>query len=405
MNFFYGRILLFLITLSLVFSLVGCDTPSFEETVTGIQIDADSEYSNEVLNQAEQTIFSLVVYTYQKAVMEKIPPKVESRLIRYAQRICEITAANPIPEEQYRSAIALFEKDGRGVIDEWIASKNGDEIHYEKTRAFYLNLTYLFGADQVASMLYDFCIMIYDAQYERTIEKFETYQYPWYQEEAEALAAEKIIFLENIGRESFSTLVRCSTAMAELLATKDVDKISETFSDAEILEIIRHLDVSKIDIDEAGWELLLSYSFNPKEGSYFAKLVTVFEESGDLSRLATVMNDAIILSASVMEKLMPEDIAALRTGKNDAILNSIYSRFDDDDWALFESLTSLSLANQQYSSLAGEEYGEAYWEYVAAIEKVDLSILRTSIGTAEFHQNLSSYLASICPAISYEVNS
>ena len=404
MNLMYKRILPLLLAILLAASFVGCKREEKNEETTGIPIQNDPPYSDALLSEAEETIYSLVVYTYRTAVMDKLTEKVEARLARFAHRLCEITAANPIPEQAYRSVLTLLKNDGEGVIDELLALRAGEDVGYEKTRTFYLNLTYAFGADRVASMLYEVCLLIYDAKYEQAVERFEIYQYPWYQEEADALAAEKQLFAQGIGKEAFSALVRCGTAMAELLVTTP-EGIADTFSDAEMLEVIRRLDFSKIDITPAGWELLLSHVPSGESGSYISLLSAAFRESGDLSRLAAVMNDAVKLLNSAKEKLTPEDIAALRAGDRDALVSAVFSRFGEDDWALFASVTAISLDNAQYSALAEAAYGEAYLAYVASIWEVDLSTLRVSVGSEAFLQNLSNYLAGICPAIAYEVKS
>lgn len=404
MKLMYKRILPMLLAILLAVSLLGCQRGEEEAETTGIPIQNDPLYSDALLGEAERTIYSLVIYTYRTAVMDKITEKMEARLARYAHRICEITAANPIPEEAYRSVLALLEKDGEGVIDELLALHAGEDVGYERTRTLYLNLTYAFGADTVAAMLYDVCLLIYDAKYEQAVERFETYQYPWYREEAEALAAEKQLFAQSVGKEAFSALVRSGTAMAELLVTTP-EGIAQTFSDAEMLEVIRHLDFSEMDITTEGWELLLSHAPSKVSGSYASRFATAFKESGDVSRLAAKMNDAVKLLSSVKENLVPEDIAALRTGNWNVLASSVFSRFDRGDWDLFASVTVLPLANGQYSALAEEVYGEAYLAYVASIEEVDLPMLRASVGSEAFAQNLSNYLAGICPAIAYEVNS
>ncbi len=404
MRLIYKKILPVCLAILLAVSLVGCGQGKKEEQTTGIQIEKDPAYITEVQSLAEETVYSLVLYAYRNAVMDKIPEKVEARLARYAHRIGEIIAKKPIPEEQYRNVIAMLGQNGEGVIDELLAAKAGEAVDYEKTRTFYLDLTYAFGAEQVASMLYDFCLFLYDARYERTLEKLEEYQYPWYQEEADALAAEKQVFVKGIKKDSFSALVRCTTAMAELLSISP-EGLAASFTDAEVLEIVHHLDISQIEVTADGWELLLSYVPNGSDGSYTAKFAAAFEESGDRSRLAAVMNDAVTLSASVIEKLTPEDIAALRAGEREALINSVFSRFDEADWNLFASLTAVPLANAQYSALAAGEYGKAYLAYLESIEDVNLSELRAVVGSAEFYQTLKNYLAALCPAISYEVNS
>ena len=112
----------------------------------------------------------------------------------------------------------LLKNDGEGVIDELLALRAGEDVGYEKTRTFYLNLTYAFGADRVASMLYEVCLLIYDAKYEQAVERFEIYQYPWYQEEADALAAEKAAWVSYMTWCGDFALTENNTTHEELRA-------------------------------------------------------------------------------------------------------------------------------------------------------------------------------------------
>ena len=242
-----------------------------------------------------------------------------------------------------------------------------------------------------------------DVRYEKAVERLEEYQYPWYQEDVDTAEAERAAFAAGVGKESFSTLLRFSTAIAELLAVAP-ESLPQMFSDAEILDMVRRLDVSKIDISQEGWELLLSKTPTLKENPYFEGLMQVFKEGDDISHVAAVMNDAVALLSSVLGDLTSEDLANLRAGEWESLVRAVFSRFDDEDWELFASVTSVSLANEQYSALAESEYGEAYSEYLLSIEQVDLETLRSSIDGESFCQNLFCYLAAICPAISYEVN-
>lgn len=405
MRYFYKRILPVCLAVLFVLSLAGCGQGNGDSHTTGITIEKDPAYSTEVQALAEETVHALVIYAYTQAATDKIPAKVEARLANYAQRVSAILSSVVIPEARYREVLATLEAKAPDVIDELLAAKAGETVDYQKTRALYLDLTYAFGAENVATMLYELCLFIYDARYERTVEKWEEYQYPWYQEEAEALKAEKETFTEGIQKDSFGALVGCTAAMAELLSVSP-EGLADSFSDAEVLEILHHLKVSQIDITPKGWELLLSYLPAGKAGSYTAKLSAAFHESGDLGRLSTVMSDAIALVASAMDKLLPEDIAALRAGDREALIGAIFSRFDEADWALFASLTSIPFDNAQYSALAIEQYGsQAYLSYIASLTPVSLAELRAAVGSAEFYQTLTNYLAAICPAISYEVNS
>ena len=399
----YNRVLLVFLTVLLVLPLFGCQPKVQEEADTKIPIEQDPAYSAETLLWAEQSIFAFVLDTYRTAVMDTVTPKTETRLRSYAQRICQITAQKPIPEEKYRAIITVLTQDGKGVVDEFVAAKKSGTINYEKTRELYLELTYAFGAEHVASMVYDGFLLFYDARYEKILERLEEYQYPWYREEADAIAAERDIFANGIQKESFATLLRCSTAMAELLAANP-DGLSAAFSDTEILETVRRLDPSKIDISDEGWELLLSYAPSSNFDPYFQSLIQVFKESGDISRVSAVMNDAMQLFASVLKNLLPEEVTAIRNGDGEAVLRAVFSRFTDDDWALFASVTSVAFTNEEYSALAILQYRDAYLEYCLSIEQITLEQLRASVGDVDFYQNLLNYFAGICPAISYEVN-
>lgn len=401
MKILYKRVLLVLLVSAMLFSFAACEG-ELPADKHAIKIEEDSPYSEETLLYAEETILSLIRYAYSNAILNNISDKVGARLASYAHRLCDITAADPVSEKQYCRAIDMLAHSGEGVIDELISLRNGESEGYEKTRKLYLDLSAVFGADNVAAMLYDTCILIYDVCYERTVEKFETYQYPWYKDEAEALAAEKSDFAESIGKEDFSALVRCGTAIAELLSL-DADEIAGAFSDAEFLEMIRHLELSEIRIDEKGWKILLSHSLAAKSSSYYDRLSAVFEESGDIDRVAAAMDQALGLIVGMIERCEPEDIALLRAGKSGEFLVSAFSRFERADWESFRSVSSVSLSNGKYSELALEEYGEDFSEYLAGIRQIEFDELRASVGSEDFYQFLRDYLAGICPAISYEV--
>ena len=406
MKIFCSKILLLLLALSVVISTVGCQPVQSEaEQPQLIKIEEDPAYSAETVLWAEQTIFSFVLCTYRSFVMDFISPKTETRLKSYAQRICQITTEKPIPEEKYRSVIAQLEVNGMGnpIVNELLAMSKGEADTFEVTRAFYLNLVYAFGAEQVASMLYEGCLLIYDARYEKAVERLEEHQYPWYQEDVDTAAAERAIFAEGVGKESFSTLLRLSTAIAELLAV-DPERLPQMFSDAEILDMIRCLDLSKINVSQEGWELLLSKTLKSKNDQHIANLIQAFKESDDISSVSAVMNDTVKLLSSVLDALSPEDLASLRAGDRENLAVAVFSRFDEGDWELFASVTSVVLTNEQYSALAEEKYGDAYTEYLSSIEPVNVESLRESIDNEDFCQNLFHYLAAICPAIFYEVN-
>lgn len=407
MKQFYKKMLALVLALLCVLSLFGCVPRKGEENKQGVSIVSDGQYSPEALARCEKEILSLMRYAYAAVSPFDAPTeKMEVRLADYSARARDITAKTPISEEAYLSMITLIAEQGESVVDEWIAFRKGEVNECAKMRRLYLSLSYICGADHVASMLYDICLLIYDIRYERTMEKYETYGYPWYAQEATALSAEKTIFSERIGCEDFSALIRCSTAFCELFS-KDFQTQTEVFTDADVLVAIRSLDVEKIDVDEEGFALLLSYLV-PKEqpsadAPYRAKLRYMFGESGDTERVATVMGDVFSLLFSVLQDLTTEDVAMLRSGEREGLIRAVFEKFGEEEWALFSNATSVSLSCGVYCRLAEEMYADAFLAYVAGLSSVTLEELRACVGDETFYEKLTAYLEGMCPAISYEV--
>ena len=387
---------------TLVFPLVSCAHPAAEEELPGIQIENDAPYSEETLAYAEQTIASLVDYAYRKAVWDTVSEKVAIRLADYATKICRITHEDLVTEAQYRAAIDLLAEKGEAALDEVIVLREEGFGACEQARALYLDWSSIFGSEHVGSMLYDCCLLVYDLKCERVQEKWEEYRYPWYQEELQALRAEKEVFTHSMESKDFSTLIRCSTALAEL-ASVDSAQIADAFSDAEVLDMIRYLDLAEVSIAPDGWELLLSYGFGFGSSSYQKKLCEALRESGDMQRIAERMNDVQALTVAAMNRLTTQDVALLRQGEREAVISAVFSRFDEQDWARFFAATSLSLDNATYSALAREEYGASYEQYLSKRHAIDYDALRAVVGTEDFYPCLLEYLAGICPSLSYEV--
>ena len=83
---------------------------------------------------------------------------------------------------------------------------------------------------------------------------------------------------------------------------------------------------------------------------------------------------------------------------------SVFSRFTEEDWELFERATNVTLSCDIYSHLSETEYGDAYTSYLASLRSVELDELRSAVGTDEFYEYLRDYLIGICPSVAYEVS-
>ena len=238
------------------------------------------------------------------------------------------------------------------------------------------------------------------------MEKFESFKFPWLEEEARALLRDKAVFAESVGKEEFSALIRSATAISELFSGS-LDGISAAFSDGELLQMIKALDLDEINIEKEGWELLISYLIPEKtdaDSSYKAKLGYALGVSGDVSKISEVMNDAVSLTVSVFERLTVDDVKAIREKDFEKLAASVFSRFSEKERTVFRRITEINLSNENYSALALAEYGERYSEYLESLDEVSFDALFEALGTEEFYTDLTEYLAGICPAVSYEVN-
>ena len=408
MRIIHKRALSLLLVILCILTSVGCFGTGRDIVQEGINITEDPPYKTDVVERTESVLLSLIRYGYLSiSSLEEITATVDKRITAYAERISALSAENPISEAQYIEVIEALEQNGKSVVDELIAFLNGDEPSFECTRSLYLVLSGAFGADRSASMLYDVCLVVYDMKYEIAKERFDTYGYPWYKEEAEALLAEKQEFLDGIGREDFSALVRFATAFAEV-AFYGIDESADVFFDSEILLLLQSLDVDDIGIDESGYVLLMSY-IAPKDApedaaTLYEKARYEFYNSGDSARVASVMDDAVTMMSRVLRSLTTDDIRAIRERDHGALVTSVFLRFTEEDWELFSRVTDLELSNDIYSHLSETKYGDEYTSYLASLRSVELDELRSAVGTDGFYEYLRDYLIGICPAVAYEVS-
>ena len=396
-----------LLALVCVLPSLGCADTGRDIIKSGIEITEDPPYSIEVAERAEETMLSLMRYAYLTASsLEQISSTVDARLSDYAERIGAVSAESPISEAQYIGVIDALEQSGRAVVDELLSLYRGESA-LTHTRELYLVLSGAYGAERAGAMLYDVCLVVYDMKYEIALSRFENYGYPWYEEEANALLLEKQAFIDSVGREAFSALLRCSTAFAEIIFS-GIDQSADVFFDSEILLLLQSLDVDKIGIKDEGYALLMSY-IAPKnapsaDAAHLERLRYELYRSGDSERVAAVMEEAVTLINRILANLTSEDIRALRERDYETLWPSVFSRFSEEDWEIFSIATGIELSNGEYSLLSEERYGEEYTSYLESLRAVELETLRSLVGTDEFYEYLRDYLIGICPAIAYEVS-
>ena len=176
------------------------------------------------------------------------------------------------------------------------------------------------------------------------------------------------------------------------------------FSDQEILLMLKQPDFLSITISEEGWNLLLSY---PNEmlpsDAYVGALYSKANENGDIKGLSAQMDNVLKLFSAIQKACTVEEVASLRINEYKRAISSIFAKFSNEEWSLFESITSIEIKKEDYVQIAKAFYGEQFDVYSSNVQTVSLEELKNAAGSAEFFEKLTGYVAAICPAFSYGV--
>ena len=160
-------------------------------------------------------------------------------------------------------------------------------------------------------------------------------------------------------------------------------------------------------MSDSGWSLVLSLfapKSNTKDTPYVQKLLYTMNNEGDTASIATIMNDFMSLFSFVQKSLGTNDVHLLRSGARDEVLDLAFGKFGENEWALFESITTLKISSSKYESQARRVFGDDFTSYKNTVKTNTLAELRAAVGTDNFYKTLEGYIAGITPAFSYGMN-
>ncbi len=397
------KLVLFAILAICATLLFSCTENDKEIVQNGIDIQDSTSipYSEETDKRAENVIYSLLEHYAKKKAPSSLPEATISKLKSEAEKIQELTKKQPLAEAQYLEMIDAFEKEGFKVIDEL----TNEPYSLVSTKELYKVLSKKIGAEYTGNMAYHFSLYYYDYKYQENIKNYEKYGYSFLKEDAEKMLNEKNTVISHIGIDNFTLAVNAFFFFSELsLNGAHESSQLQGFTNEEVLIFLKHIRFSKININENGWELLLSYIPVSNEGTYFSKILAKMKENGDIIGLAAVMNDFVSLCASWQNSLTESDAEQIKKMDYLQIIISAFRQFSDNDWTLFEKITTLNLSCDAYMAIAGEEFGEEFNGYCESTTTYSLSELRASLGNDDFLKTLEGYFAGICPAFSYLFN-
>lgn len=386
--------------------LFGCEKkPPVVQTGVVVTPTLSQPYSLQTEEYAQRVIYRVLKRFFQKTVMENLPDATIEKLRTQAENIQKITANAPISEGNYLSCMQVLESNAESYTDALARVEKGETLEgdIQIFKQAYAELASKMGAETLGAVTYRLCLYRYDYEYETSMQRYEKYGYTYLKVEAEAFAKEKAILQEEVGERNFTSVMQTLCLFSDLFVGGAFEQGQlASFSDQEILALLQAPNLSSIQMNESGWELLLSYlnaffASTSYEGKLFAKAV----ENGDCKVLAAQMDNVFKFLSAVQENLTVEQAAWIRQKERELVVSSIFGGLSESEWALFEQITSMQLKKEEYQTIAEKVYGEAFEVYVSSLTNVSLDEVKAVAGTENFFQILKNYLAGICPAISY----
>ena len=327
----------------------------------------------------------------------------DGELAEQTDRLLSLSLEIQIGDKKYLDFIDFLEECGGELIS---ALSNPDGDTPETLINAYLGISSLVSSEYSGGLLFGLALFAYDEKYSEYFTKYEATGKANYKVLADGIAAQKEIFVSSVDKSDFSALCELIFFVRGLFVSGALDSGAVgMLLDAEILLILERLDFSELDIEPAGYALLLNYYsdalIKKDETTYFDELLYELNYSGDGARVSERMGELIALLSSVKEALTAEDVGLFRTGELGAALSSVFSRFGDEEYELFERLGSSFEKKSAYDKVANSFFGDDYTEYKSTKAPKTLSELRLSVGTDEFYNTLEGYVFGISPAFSY----
>ncbi len=382
------------LSLLLVFSfilLTGCSARD-DIVKTGIEVErsAPKAVTEETTVLAEEVIRPLISLYFEGKKNKPSADEIE----KIGDDIISITLGEGLGDREYRHFLGVLDKRGAeliGALSGDLKEANADELLTLIGR-IYFELTEELAPEYIGAVAYEMVMMLYNdaiANASGVLKKMRE--------------SEKESFENNIGKESFSELMKLTFSLRGFFAGGGLNaEAAEQFSDSELLIFLKRLNFDKIDIKTEGYELLCEYYTKYLLGeTYIDKLINEAVNYAKDTDIYTAMSKLPSLLASVTAALTPEDVGLMRSGKTRELIGSVFGKFTAEDWALFESITDIEITSEAYNKVAAERYGEDFASYMSRTEARSLDDVKAAVGSADFCEVLEGYVFGICPAFSY----
>lgn len=401
------RFAVLMLTVCCTLALFGCEDRD-EVVQNGITVsDGAKPYSEKTNEYASEVIFLLLEELCKNNGLPSLSTATKAELVNISEDIRELTVQNPVSETQYNAMLDVLCEKGALVAEELSSVIGGEGVGGSllETKSLYLAISKHTGADYVGGLLYNLCLYSYNYNYEKSMERYDKYGYPYLLIEANDYMEKRDTLAFGVGEENFVTATKLGFMMSEVFLGGGLeDGRIQSFSNQEILIFLKHVKISSLALTPDGWRLLSSY-FIPSEQTSGASCMNMImytaDKNGDLDKLSESVSELMILFAYVQENLDEADAEGLRSGELSSVLSAAFSKFGEQEWEKFERISSLSLEKSTYEAICEEFYGEDFKNYSLNIQTVTLEELKASVGSDSFTQKLEGYVAGISPALSY----
>lgn len=398
-----------------VFALCACLLAQLSACATnkktvqnGIEVlPAESvNYSNDDKQLALETLTELFTKVYKKFVSNPKPEKL-AVLQEHASQIKSVIEKENLSKNDYRAVFLSLKDNSDAYADAIAAINNGGGIKDTQTLKSALSLlSSIIGVDKCASIFYESAIYYYDATHKKLLAEYEKYGYGYKLEEANAALSDKQILQNGITKQNFIPVVKLAFLLSELFLGGAFDSpLLESFSENEILILLKTPNFTTLNISTDGWQLLIKlfsklFALSSLQNSVFLKAST----NGDLAQIAGKLNDAVKLFCATQERFNEQSVSVVIGGNTEQIIKHCFSNFDGLSWTLFEKITTLNLNNEEYNQEGVSWHGAAYTDYLSTLPTVTLNDLKAAANSddgEQFTYLLKNYFAGICPAFFY----
>lgn len=371
----------------------------------GISIgnEALPDYSAQTVARSVGVVEDCLTAFYELQTSTGLTSAMKTTISQYSNAVVTAMAKGYVSEEEFEGFFAYLE-DNLDVVNAFdnLRKGIGDSEDETKLKALCRQFTSTFGVEATGNVLYDLSIFYFDYNYETALRRYEQYGFNYLLKEAEEFAEKKNILETEVEKGNFIQLTKSAFFISELMLGGALNStFASTFTSAELCVMLKQQGFSEISLNANGWSLVLEYLKILLPKDYGEDIFVLAKDSGDLLRVADVMNTAVKLLSAIQENLTPAHTEHLINYDADAFAYAVVSGFNDEEWAMLEGL-EVALTGD-YNAIALEYYGDDYLGFKSSLEGITISGLKQAADKEGFANLLYGYLKGLYPAFFYGV--